>query len=99
MQKTAGTSLFIRMRHQFGQRAMYPTADDGPQEEAVLNTECVVERFNARRDEVRVVTGHFPLCVTELLGVPFSTFTVLRRPGRTDAVVPASSAEARTRVH
>jgi hypothetical protein len=27
-----------------------------------------------------MVTGHFPLCTTELLGVPFTTITVLRDP-------------------
>ncbi len=40
----------------------------------------LLERWKARRDEIRVVTGHFPLCVTELLDADFATFTVLRDP-------------------
>ena len=36
--------------------------------------------FASRRDEIRVVTGHYPHCVSEMLGVPFTTFTVLRDP-------------------
>ena len=27
-----------------------------------------------------MVTGHFPLCAAEVLGVPFTTFTLLREP-------------------
>jgi hypothetical protein len=80
MQKTAGTALFNRLKHQFGERAVYPMSGEGPRVDLSLNTDFLVERFAARRDEIRVVTGHFPLCVTELLGVPFSTFTVLREP-------------------
>ena len=45
-------------------------------------------------DEVRVVTGHFPLCTVDLLGGAFTTFTVLREPGRADAVAAAPSTEA-----
>jgi len=37
-------------------------------------------RWAARASEIRVVTGHFPLCTTELLGGGFTTFTVLREP-------------------
>ena len=33
-----------------------------------------------RGDEIRVVTGHFPLCTTELLGAQFITLTILRDP-------------------
>ena len=29
---------------------------------------------------MRLVAGHFPLCLTDVLGVPFHVFTVLRDP-------------------
>ncbi|MDZ7732378.1 MAG: hypothetical protein U5R31_04040 [Acidimicrobiia bacterium] len=45
-----------------------------------LSVEQLLERWAARADEIRIVMGHFPLCTTELLGVPFTTMTVLRDP-------------------
>jgi hypothetical protein len=79
LQKTAGTALFMRIRDHFGARAVYPMPEYRVPETS-LDVDQLVERFARHRDEVRVVTGHFPLCVTELLGVPFTTFTVLREP-------------------
>ena len=40
----------------------------------------LLERWEARRDEIQVVTGHFPLCTTELLDADFTVITVLRDP-------------------
>ena len=40
----------------------------------------LLERWSARGDQIQVVTGHFPLCTTELLGGTWRTFTVLRDP-------------------
>ena len=81
MQKTAGTALLIRLQRQFGGAAVYPApVDEGPRIDVVLNPHFLAERFAARKDEIRLVTGHFPLCVSEMLGVPFETFTVLRDP-------------------
>jgi hypothetical protein len=82
MQKTGGVSLYMRMRRQFGEQGVYPDATDGdpvgvsPQ----LILPVLLERWAARRDEIRVVTGHFPVCTTELLDADFRTFTVLRDP-------------------
>jgi hypothetical protein len=82
MQKTGGISLYLRMQRQFGGEGVYPDATDGdpvavsPQ----LMLPVLLERWAARRDEIRVVTGHFPLCTTELLDANFTTFTVLRDP-------------------
>jgi hypothetical protein len=82
VQKTAGTSLTIRLGTQFRPAEIYPDETDGepftvmPQ----LEPSVLVERWRARRDEIRVVTGHFPLCAVELLDAPFHTFTVLREP-------------------
>jgi hypothetical protein len=78
--KTAGTSLKGRLRHAVGPSAVYPDPSDGPVAAAVLRPDHMAARLAARRDEIRVVTGHFPLCATELLDGPVTTFTVLREP-------------------
>jgi hypothetical protein len=82
MQKTAGTSLHLRMRRFFGETAIYPTRADKHAHEVatVLDVGLLQETFETRRSELRVVSGHFPLCVSEMLGAPFKTFTVLRDP-------------------
>ncbi len=82
VQKTAGTSLAIRLTNQFSESEIYPDPSDGdlmtvmPQ----LNVDVLVERWTARRNEIKVVTGHFPFSTAELLGGGFTTFTVLREP-------------------
>jgi hypothetical protein len=80
LQKTAGTALWRRLRQQFPPESVYPGPGDGEPPETVLSVDHLVERWNARRDEILMVTGHFPLCVTEVLGAPFTTLTVLREP-------------------
>jgi hypothetical protein len=82
VQKTAGTALFQRLRNQFGADGVYPNESDGdlivvaPQ----IMVPQLLERWAARRDEIRVVSGHFPLCTVGLLDAPFITLTVLREP-------------------
>jgi hypothetical protein len=82
MQKTGGMSLYLRMQRQFGEKGIYPDAGDGdphtvsPQ----IHLPVLMERWAARRDQIRAVTGHFPLCTTELLDAEFRTFTILRDP-------------------
>ena len=80
LQKTAGTALFRRLRHHFGTDAVYPLPEYQGTPETSLDVDLLRTRFAANRSDIRVVTGHFPLCVTEALGVPFATFTVLREP-------------------
>jgi hypothetical protein len=80
LQKTGGTALFRRLRHQFGTAGVYPMPQYQGTPEAVLDVELLAERFDRHRDEIRVVTGHFPLCTVDRLGAPFATFTVLREP-------------------
>lgn len=80
LQKTAGTSLAIRLRRQFGEDAVYPTPDHGAGLQSSFSIEDLRRRFAEDRDHLRVVTGHFPLCAASVLGVPFSIFTVLRDP-------------------
>jgi hypothetical protein len=81
MQKSAGTSLRDRFRNQFPESAIYPNRTDGPDKRlSVISLRHLVERWEARRDEIRLVAGHFPLATTEVLGAPFVTLTVLRPP-------------------
>jgi len=77
--KTAGTSLRKRLEHQFGETAIYPNASDVNRAE-YFSIERVRERMQARGDEIRVVTGHFPLCTAEILGDDFTTLTIVREP-------------------
>lgn len=80
MQKTAGTSLDARLRKQFPAGTMFPTERDKEHLDAVLEVDYLQRRFAESKDELRLVAGHFPLCTTEVLGVPFTAFTVLREP-------------------
>jgi len=80
LQKTGGTALFQRLRESFGPSAVYPTPEDQGEVAAVLDLEHLAKRFRAEQDHLRVVTGHFPYCTVDVLGVPFATFTVLREP-------------------
>ncbi len=92
--KAAGTSLVVRMKHQFRPEQVYPDRtdeaplpsgsgdDEGrfPRATPTLVVDHLLERYRARRSEIVVVSGHFPLRTTELLGDEFTTLTVLRDP-------------------
>ena len=80
LQKTAGTALIMRMRRHFGRPAIYPDESDKGDVAAVISVDHLLRRWEARAESYRVVTGHFPLCTTELLGSGFTTFTILRDP-------------------
>jgi hypothetical protein len=82
MQKTGGVSLYMRLQRQFGEEAVYPAESDGDPEARMpqLFPNILLDRWRVRRDEIQVVTGHFPLCTTELLDAEFTTLTVLRDP-------------------
>ena len=82
MQKTGGVSLYVRMQRHFGTEAVYPAPCDGDPAAVApqLFPHLLLERWPQRRDEIRVVTGHFPLCTAELLDADFTVLTVLRDP-------------------
>jgi hypothetical protein len=80
LQKTAGTTLFRRLKQQFGADAVYPTPRYQGDVDSVIGVDLLVERFAAHRDELRVVTGHFPLCTEDLLDADLVPFTLLREP-------------------
>jgi hypothetical protein len=82
MQKTGGMSLYLRMQRELGSDGVYPDASDGDPVEISpqLMVPVLLKRWAVRRDQIRAVTGHFPLCTMELLDADFETFTVLRDP-------------------
>ncbi|MGH8984203.1 MAG: hypothetical protein ACRDY6_10070 [Acidimicrobiia bacterium] len=80
VQKAAGTSLVFRLRRHFGRAAIYPPEADKGDVAAVISVEHLLARWRTDAATTRVVTGHFPLCTTELLGGGFTTLTVLREP-------------------
>jgi hypothetical protein len=82
MQKTAGSALRHLLMDHFGEPAVYPTRglDGRDPVELVLSTDHLRERVLARGDEIEVITGHFPLCTTELLDGRHRTLTLLREP-------------------
>jgi hypothetical protein len=82
MQKTGGTSLFMRTKRHFGEAGVYPDDTDGDVQDVApqLMVPVLLERWPKRRDQIRLVGGHFPLCTRELLDADFRTFTVLRDP-------------------
>ena len=76
LQKTA----WRRLQQQFEPSSVYPGPADGQPPATVLSVPHLLERWRLRRDEIRMVTGHFPLCTVELLDAPFTTLTLLRDP-------------------
>jgi hypothetical protein len=80
LQKTGGTALFQRLRDGVGAAAVYPLPSDQSGAVAVTDVSHLIEQFQRNGAHLRVITGHFPLCTTTVLGTPFTTFTILRDP-------------------
>src|SRR5207244_5658466 len=81
VQKAAGTSLFVQLQRHFERDEIYPDASDmTPGPAPILFVSHLCDRYRVRRDRIRVVTGHFPLRASELLGDDFVTLTVVRDP-------------------
>jgi len=81
LQKTAGTTLRDRLRNSLRPRQIYPHQSDGPDIlMAIITLSHLEKRWIKRKDEIRLVHGHFPLSTTNVLGVPFTTMSVLRPP-------------------
>lgn len=80
LQKTAGTALFKRLRHAVGVDAVYPLPDEQGTPEVVLGVDRLRSRLAELGPDIRIVTGHFPLCTVDVLDGPFATFTILRDP-------------------
>src|SRR4051794_18565316 len=81
MQKTAGTSLRDRLRNHFPDSAIYPNGSDGRDRRlSVISVKHLLAQWDERGEEIRLLTGHFPLSVIELIDADFVTMTVLREP-------------------
>jgi hypothetical protein len=81
MQKTAGTTLRDRLRASFTDDQIYPNASDGSDPRiSVISVSHLRERWVARGEQIRLLTGHFPVRTVVFLGVPFVTMTILRHP-------------------
>lgn len=80
LQKTGGTAMVHRLQRCFGESAVYPSELDGDAVERVINANHLLDTLRRRGDEIRIITGHFPLAVVELLDQPVRTFTLLREP-------------------
>ena len=79
--RTGGTSLGLMLRRIFQADRVYP-AQQLDQSEIFAYTlpALLVESWPERCHTTDVVLGHFPLWVTETLGVQFTTLTLLRSP-------------------
>lgn len=81
LQKTAGTTLRDRFRSTIPTEAIYPNADDGGDlRHSVIALSNLLESWDRRGDEIRLIAGHFPLSTVELLDADFVTLSVLRPP-------------------
>ena len=81
MMRTAGSVLRARLLNHFGEAAVYPTRRDGTDPlTPYLLIDHLLERLAARGDHIRVISGHFPLCTTELIDGRCTTLTLLREP-------------------
>jgi hypothetical protein len=82
VQKAAGTELRERLKRHFAAQQMYPDPTDGdifavaPQ----VSVRQLLTRWEQRKAEIEIITGHFPYSTTELLDAEFVTISVLREP-------------------
>jgi hypothetical protein len=77
--KTAGMTLYHRLVRCHGKK-LYPLPQDRGRLDAAADIDHLRRCFATHRCQIRVVVGHFPLCIDEVLGVPLTTFTLLRNP-------------------
>jgi hypothetical protein len=81
MRKTAGSTLRRRLLNHFGEVATYPTGIDGTNPVTLyFSIDHLQERLAARGDQIRLITGHFPLRTLEKIDGQFTTLTLLREP-------------------
>lgn len=80
--KTGGIALRQRLINHFGEAGVYPTqgVDGTDPVTMVLSVSHLRERLAVRGEQIKVITGHFPLCTREMLGTRFTTLTLLRDP-------------------
>lgn len=83
--KTAGTALDVSLRR-LHRASIYPLEANGQLEShrdylfAYMDVRLLEDSFRRFADRIRIITGHFPLCIDEILGAPLTTFSLLRDP-------------------
>ncbi len=82
VQKAAGTELRERLKRHFAPEQLYPDPTDGDIFEVApqVSVRQLLARWEQRKQEIEVITGHFPYATTELLDAEFVTLSVLREP-------------------
>lgn len=81
LQKTAGTSLRDRLRNHFTESEIYPNRDDGRDKgHSVISVSHLLQQWERRGQEIRLLSGHFPLSAIDLIDAEFRTISVLRPP-------------------
>ena len=81
--RTGGTTFEQQLRRQFPTREVYPNPDlDFPGGDVLhhLDVAYLLALPEERRAAIRLYYGHFPFVVTEMLGIPTTTLTLLRDP-------------------
>jgi hypothetical protein len=79
--KTAGSALRSRLINHFGEAAVYPSEGlDGTDPDLYVSADLLRERLEARGDQIRVITGHFPIRTVDLIEGHVTTVTLLREP-------------------
>lgn len=82
VQKTGGTALLLQLRQLLGANATYPNPTDGDlvKDTPQFSPDRLRARWSERRAEIRLISGHFPLCTVDVLDADFTTLAVLRDP-------------------
>jgi len=81
--KTGGTAFVFNLLQNFGPGEVYPADVDKRQAGDLLPYVSISHLRGvpaARRDQIRMYTGHFPYVACELLGIELRTLTLLRDP-------------------
>jgi hypothetical protein len=77
--KTAGMVLYQRLIRHHGADAVHPLPFDQGRRGAYMDLDYVATRIR-EHPEIRVIAGHYPLCLDEVLEIPLTTITLLRDP-------------------
>lgn len=79
--KTGGATFRQHVYANFRPGEVYPSKRfDGDMHQANTRIDYLLSLPPERRARIRAYTGHFPYVVTELMGEPFVTLTILRDP-------------------